>query len=113
MLQCLKDLLRHFLDIDKLERVVEKADLANQNAIEFLISKSNITKKEILERYEYTQYKKIPWFIRCKLNDLLNIHSYGAYVYGNRGSCIGFVDNCVGELAHMVDYQNKVRKRDK
>lgn len=71
--------------LSQVENVCKKTDLANQDAIKFILHHLDIS-KDIFQEYKYFEYEKTPWYIK----ELL-LSKYGIKVKYEFNTCCSYL----------------------
>lgn len=107
-----KDNGKRVAKLSQFKDVCNKADIANQNAIRFILHNIDID-KNIFQEYKYFEYRNVPWYIqellliKYNIQANLDIDTYITYLYYKQHP-IG----CKG-ISHIGELLDNIEKIDK
>ena len=118
----MKNCLREFLGIEKLEKTFSEASISNKRAIEFLLdnTKISMTKKDFMDKYQYSKYADMPWYHKRLFNRLYNTKElylapilwedndiYNHIAYKNTSKIIASERDFVGQIVDKINLEDK------
>jgi len=102
----LADLQRSVTD---LETYIQKADIANQRGIEFLLDRVEVNDK-FFDNYKWDLYMELPWYIKRLFRNKYGLNYYTSDGIGKLAIQGAFVGNETEPLAKILDSIKEKKK---
>lgn len=102
----LADLQRRVTD---LEMCIQKADIANQRGIEFLLDKVEVDNK-FFDEYKWALYMELPWYIKRLFRNKYGLNYYTLDGVGKLAIQGAFVGNETDPIAKLLDSLKEKKK---